>query len=56
MTLEDLVETFRNHPTTREGVKAVVEALHNEVMCRNGEAHIDELFMEILASDGVMKP
>jgi hypothetical protein len=44
--------TGKHIKANRAGIRAVVEALHNEVMCRDGDAHIDELFMEILASDG----
>ena len=31
MTLDDLLEVFRNHPTTRAGIRAVVEALRDEL-------------------------
>lgn len=30
MTLDDLVEEFRKHPTTREGVRHIVLALRDE--------------------------
>lgn len=59
MTLDDLLETFRNHPTTREGVKAVVEALRDEVLqspALEDEGMVtvvDDLFDKILASDGL---
>lgn len=58
MTLDDLLETFRNHPTTREGVKAVVEALRDELrrewfLDDSGLEAVERWMNEILASDGV---
>ena len=57
MTLDDLIEEFCTQPTTRAGIRAVVEAMRDDAWSRadtmtwDGQA-FKTFFHDILTSDG----